>query len=150
MSSALILLHQPRSNVHFGGLQKIASCTQLQALHGGQPQIVFDLRSVKMLKAADTLSHLATLPSPIRRRSPFMICALAICILVHSGSCKVLQGTQKEEAIRVRIQLALGGLNMLGEVWPLARSVKQQALSIFKQTMSAKMDDGRDIQFTSM
>jgi hypothetical protein len=35
---------------------------------------------------------------------------------MHSGACITVRGTNEEEAMRVRVQLALGGLNMLGEV----------------------------------
>jgi hypothetical protein len=91
-----------------------------------------DLRSVKVLRAADILSNLATLPSPIKRRSPFIICALAICALVHSGACFKMRLTDREESMLVRVQLSLGGLNVLGEVWPLGASVKRQILSLYR------------------
>jgi hypothetical protein len=138
------MLHQPRSSVRSGGFQNFTSCAQLRAPQDEHSLSVFDLRSVKLFRAADMLSNLATLPSPIRRRSPFMICALAVCVLVHSGACITVRGTNEEEAMRVRVQLALGGLNMLGEVWPLAGSVKQQVLSIYKKMMVAEGGDGRN------
>lgn len=79
------------------------------------------------------LSTLAALPSPVNRRSPFMICAFATCVMVHSGASLMVAGSGREESMRARIQLALGGLNILGEVWPLARSVKQQVLDIYSE-----------------
>ncbi|KAJ6084053.1 C6 transcription factor [Penicillium sp. IBT 16267x] len=138
----LIMLHQPRSSVRFGGFQKFTSCAQLRAPQDEHSLAVFDLRTVKLFRAADMLSNLATLPSPIRRRSPFTICALAVCVLVHSGACIMVRGTNKEEAMRVRVQLALGGLNMLGEIWPLAGWVKQQVLSIYKEMTVAYVGGG--------
>lgn len=43
-----------------------------------------------------------------------------------------MKSTDREESMRVRVQLELGGLNVLGEVWPLGASVKQQILSLYR------------------
>ena len=118
--------------MHFDCFKKHAVCNRPQGTEEDDLIMLDDLRSVKLLRAADILSNLATLPSPIKRRSPFMICALAICALVHSSACFKMKSTDREESMRVRFQLELGGLNVLGEVWPLGASVKQQILSLYR------------------
>lgn len=121
--------------MRFGYFQNHTSCTRLRAPRDNYAIAELDLRSVKLIRAADMLSTLAALPSPVNRRSPFMICALAMCVMVHSGASLMVEGSGREETMRVRIQLALGALNILGEVWPLARSVKQQVLDIYSEVM---------------
>lgn len=120
--------------MRFGCLQKHTICNRPQDPEEDDLVMLDDLRSVKLRRAADILSNLVTLPSPIKRRSPFMICALAICALVHSGACCKMKSADREESMRARVQLELGGLNVLGEVWPLGASVKQQILSLYRMT----------------
>ena len=99
-----------------------------------RPSQTLDLHSHKLLRAADLLSGLATLPSPIHRRTPFFTCALAMCIIVHTAAL-LLVGAEKQEAIKARIQLSIGGLNVLGRTWPLSKSVRQQMVDMYQEVV---------------
>ena len=130
---ALIYLHHPRSNLRFASYQSRTACTRLRASELNCGLAELDLHSVKMVRAADMLSNLATLPYPIKRHSPFFTCSLAMGVMVHTAASLTAVGSDREESLRARIQLGIGGLNMLGEVWPLARVVKQQVREIFNE-----------------
>ena len=45
----------------------------------------------------------------------------------------MVMATEREESIKARIQLSIGALNVLGEAWPLARTVKKQMLEIYQE-----------------
>ncbi|KAL4923197.1 uncharacterized protein BDV17DRAFT_18003 [Aspergillus undulatus] len=145
---AMIYLHHPRSNMRFASFQitpptsctntntntslQIKDETESRSLSQSQPPLL-DLPSHKLLRAADLLSGLATLPSSIQRRSPFFTCALAMCIVVHTAALLVVSGSAagKEESLKARIQLGIGGLKALGKVWPLSESVRRQMVEMY-------------------
>ncbi|KAL5361566.1 hypothetical protein BJX96DRAFT_176350 [Aspergillus floccosus] len=120
--------------MRFASFHARTSCTRLRAAHDAPPAATeLDLHSQKFLRAADLLSNLATLPSPIKGRTPFFTCALAMCVVVHTAGCLVLPATEKQESLKARIQLGIGGLHVLGKVWPLARAVRQQMVDMYQE-----------------
>ncbi|KAL4869232.1 hypothetical protein BDV12DRAFT_168135 [Aspergillus spectabilis] len=133
---ALIYLHHPRSGMQFASFDAnhSTSCTRLQTTAGTEisPTRHLDLHSHKLLRAADMLSGLASLPSSIQYRSPFFTCALAICIIVHTATLLVVAGSGKEESTRARIQLSIGALKVLGKIWPLSKIVRQKMVDMYQ------------------
>ncbi|KAL4910818.1 hypothetical protein BDW74DRAFT_141945 [Aspergillus multicolor] len=140
---ALIYLHHPRSSMRFASFHANppTTCTRLQLPEKPtaephselNPSQALNLHSHKLLRAADHLSALATLPSAIHRRTPFFTCALAMCIIVHTaGLLVVVDADEKKEAIKARIQLSIGGLRVLGRTWPLPKAVKVQMLDMYQ------------------
>jgi hypothetical protein len=96
---------------------------------------ILDPYTTKLVQAADRLSNLLTLPSPVKRHSPFLIHGLFMSVLVHTAACVMSNSPQSEESFKVRVQLAVGVLNRVSESWPLASGVKQQLLTIYRETM---------------
>ncbi|KAL4811061.1 hypothetical protein BDV18DRAFT_155671 [Aspergillus unguis] len=138
---ALIYLHHPRSSMQFASfrISPPTSCTRMESssqidlpcsTQSSQP---LDIHSHKLLRAADLLSGLATLPSPIQRRSPFFTCALAMCIIVHTAARLLGANDEKKEAIESRIQLGFGALKVLGKVWPLPSNVRMQMVDMYQE-----------------
>jgi hypothetical protein len=134
--TGMICLYRPR-----------ASLTAPPAYHSrnafpqwqGRPQQTafphgLDSRSKKLVRAADALSSLVTLPTEVKRHSPFLVSALGMSVVVHTAAhAFATGGTEREESIKVRIQLAFGVLNRLADSWPLANPVKQQLLKRYQQ-----------------
>ncbi|KAI9923940.1 hypothetical protein AWENTII_008323 [Aspergillus wentii] len=130
----MIHLHHPRSNMRFACFHAETSCTRLRALCGETfVSADLDLHSQKLLRAANMLSNLATLPTPVRQRTPFFTCALAMCVIVHTAACLMAPVVDLEESLKARIQLGVGGLNVLGRVWPMAKMAKQQVVGMYQE-----------------
>ncbi|PLB36937.1 Zn(II)2Cys6 transcription factor [Aspergillus candidus] len=140
-----IYLHHPRSTLRFASFQQArsasSSCTRFKTLTPAEAGGAF-------LRAADHLSNLATLPSAITRRTPFFTCALAMCVVVHTaaflvvgsgsgaggaGGQEAATATAKRDVLRARVQLGFGGLNVLGRVWPLAKTVRRQMVEMGRE-----------------
>ncbi|KAE8353862.1 putative C6 transcription factor [Aspergillus coremiiformis] len=130
---AIIYLHRPLSSMRFASFQARTWCTRLRICSTNPSTMDLDLHSQKFLRAADLLSNLVTLPSAIKSRTPFFTCALAMCVIVHTAACLISSAPEKVESSKARIQLSIGGLNMLGKSWPLARVVKQQMLNMCQE-----------------
>ncbi|KAL2834145.1 hypothetical protein BJY01DRAFT_253138 [Aspergillus pseudoustus] len=143
----LIYLHHPRSSMRFASFHThdpSTSCTRLK-LPSSQPPSqstitqspTLDLHSHKLLRAADQLSNLATLPSTVQHRSPFFTCALAMCIIVHTAALLVVGGSTREESLKARVQLSIGALKVLGRVWPLAKTVRGEMVGMYKEVVGS-------------
>ncbi|KAI9374323.1 hypothetical protein BJX61DRAFT_551504 [Aspergillus egyptiacus] len=139
---SLIHLHHPRSNLRFAPSPS-TSCTRLKGStdrsESNPESSTLDLPSHKLLRAADHLSGLATLPSDIHRRSPFFICALGMCVIVHTAALLVLARSGadthpagREESLNARIQLGIGALRTLGRVWPFAGVVRGRVVGVYQ------------------
>ncbi|KAB8071837.1 putative C6 transcription factor [Aspergillus leporis] len=129
---AMIYLHHPRSSMRFATFHARTWCTRLRICNTNPKPTDLDLHSQKFLRAADLLSNLVTLPSAVKYRTPFFTCALAMCVIVHTAACLIVSAPDKVESLKARIQLSIGGLNMLGKSWPLARMVRQQMVNMYQ------------------
>lgn len=130
----MIHLHHPRSSMRLASFHAQTSCTRLRALESNTtPSIELDLHSQKLLRAANMLSNLATLPGQVKYRTPFFTCALAMAVVVHVARCLMISGPEKEDSTRSRIQLGLGALNVLGKVWPLSVAVRKQLVGMYHE-----------------
>ncbi|GFF33440.1 hypothetical protein IFM46972_03893 [Aspergillus udagawae] len=131
---ALIYLHHPRSDMRYASIHAHTSCTRLPTTREATPPSTsLDLHSQKLLRAADLLCNLATLPNPVKYRTPFFTCALAMCVVVHTVACLFISIPAKQESIRARIQLGVGALHVLGKSWPLAKTVRQRLIAMYQE-----------------
>ncbi|KAL1962606.1 hypothetical protein VTN77DRAFT_9320 [Rasamsonia byssochlamydoides] len=139
----MIYLHRTRSIMRFACFHARTSCTRYRASR--PPTLSFDaldMRSKKLIRAADQLSNLVALPTEIKRHSLFLICALAMAVIVHTAACFMAAGTEHAESFRIRVQLSVGAFNRLAESWPLARTVRQQVLSMYQEVVSGSRTKG--------
>ncbi|KAL5336036.1 hypothetical protein BJX70DRAFT_390230 [Aspergillus crustosus] len=139
---ATIYLHHPHSSLRFASITTPSStpCTQLNTISTADlvtshPPPHLDLYSHKLLRAADHLSSLASLPSAIHFRTPFFTCALAMCVAVHTAALLVTSdgNSSKKEPLKARIQLGIGALKALGRIWPLAEIVRRQMAGMYRE-----------------
>ncbi|PYH43349.1 Zn(II)2Cys6 transcription factor [Aspergillus saccharolyticus JOP 1030-1] len=113
-----------------------------------------NIHAQKMLRAADLISNLATLPSSVQSRTPFYTCALALAIVVHTATFTMLASSPspssppalssptkggvvggssaKDDALKARIELGVGALQVLGRVWPLAKQVRGEMVELYR------------------
>lgn len=121
--------------MRFASFHTLTSCTRYRASRPPLTLDALDLSSKKLIRAADQLSNLVALPTEIKRHSPFLICAVAMAVIVHTAACVMASGTEHAESIEARIQLAAGAFNRLAECWPLARTVRQQVLGMYQEVV---------------
>lgn len=149
---SVIYLHHPQSRIGLSPWKKAPLC-----IANGSPglseattdelnQKNFDPHSLKALRAASMLLNMITTSvlstssmSSIRCNTPFMICAVTMSLMVHvvdahhheQDHYPHCERSCKEKSFSTsRIELGMRTLEILGEVWPLARSVKDQLLEV--------------------
>jgi hypothetical protein len=120
--------------MRYASIHAHTSCTRLPTTREATPPSAsLDLHSQKLLRAADLLCNLATLPNPVKYRTPFFTCALAMCVVVHTVACLFVSIPEKQESIKARIQLGVGALHVLGKSWPLAKTVRQRLIAMYQE-----------------
>ncbi|EEA20742.1 C6 transcription factor, putative [Talaromyces marneffei ATCC 18224] len=153
---AIIYLHHPQSKIGLSPWKRAPVC-----IASGSPSFPegtvdelnhhknSDPHSLKALRAAGTLLNMITNSvlntssiSPIQWTTPFMICAVTMSLMVHvvdahhhalCHSPNFERNCKKKSFSTSRIELGMRTLDILGEVWPLARSVKRQLLDTFHE-----------------
>lgn len=142
-SRAMIYLHHPRANLQCASSQSRISCSQVQKnsplgddWYGATTPTSLDLHSRKVIRAADSISNLITLPSPIRKRTPFFTCAIVISTIVHIASVLASRSDSDMKArLSAKIRLEIGALKNLGECWPLAKMTNDELMSFCRMVV---------------
>ncbi|RAL15587.1 Zn(II)2Cys6 transcription factor [Aspergillus homomorphus CBS 101889] len=143
---SLIHLHHPHSTIRFASYQRptpdsssSSTCTRLRVLYPPSTPndpLPLNIHAQKMLRAADLISNLATLPSSVQSRTPFFTCALALAIVVHTATFMMCMSSasvkEKEDALKARIELGVGALQVMGRVWPLAKQVRGEMVELYR------------------
>ncbi|KAH8704028.1 hypothetical protein BGW36DRAFT_444578 [Talaromyces proteolyticus] len=147
--SAVIYLYRPRSSLSLPTLIDRNSITNRffpsnQSARSSAPSsskiTLDDPNTTKLVRAADSLSNLLTLPSPVKRHSPFLIHGLAMGVFVHTAAYARNMSMETarrddESSFKVRIELAVGVLNKLAETWPLASVVKKEVVRVYRDAV---------------
>ncbi|PYH96862.1 C6 transcription factor [Aspergillus ellipticus CBS 707.79] len=139
---SLVYLHHPHSTIRLAAYHTTTTttCPRLRTLllptasAAGPP--IPNTHTQKLLRAADLLSNLATLPSSVISRTPFFTCGLAIAVVVHVAALVGLPSSEpmheREESLKARIELGVGALQVVGRVWPLARRVRAEMVEMYR------------------
>ena len=110
--------------------------------------------TARTLGAANTLSKLVTLPTPLIRHTPFLTCAITLACVVHLAACScsgygpgawpsgwLLSGDEAFLA-KERIRLAVGSLRALARVWGMAGEVLAQVQEFARELFRFEPDGG--------
>ena len=101
----------------------------------------------KTLDAADGICQMISAPSSLKSRTPFFVCAVALQAIVHISAYGVADFSQKRSLMQQQIQMSVGALNKLSEIWEMAsillRQVKNVARTVLHPPQNARSpDDG--------
>ena len=94
----------------------------------------------KTVDAADEICQMISISSPLLSRTPFFTCAIALQALVHLGAYSLPQYKQRESITAQQIQMSLGALKRLSEVWEMASTVLTQVMSVARTVLNTSGD----------
>ena len=84
-------------------------------------------------------------PSSLQSRTPFFVCAVALQAIVHISAYGVAEWSHKRSLMQQQIQMSVGALNKLGEIWEMAsillRQVKNVARTVLYPPQNVKSPD---------
>src|SRR5690606_32511625 len=126
-----IYLHRPRSHLVVSLVADETSCTPATGYAASVHPVGF--HTSKAVHAANAISKLVTLPTPLIKHSPFFTCVLTLATVVHLSACSWLLTGDEGYLAKERIRLGIGALKTLDEVWGVAGAVLTQVKSAARE-----------------
>lgn len=84
------------------------------------------LHTARTIAAANTISKLITLPTPLIKHTPFFTCFVALASIVHLSACSWLLSGDEAFLAKERIRLGVGALKVMESCWAVAETVAAQ------------------------
>ena len=132
---AVIDLHNPRSGLVLVRNHYPTACKELPS--GGMAVSEYAVHTSKALRAANNISKMTAIQSPIVKHTPCFNCAIAHAATVHIPAYILEGDVDKANAIKERLQLALNAFTTISEVWPLARTLKGEVSQFARDLFTA-------------
>lgn len=137
---AFILLHRPRSTLISVRNHYSTHCTRDEAIKA--PASAYEIHTSKAIKAANSISTLVAVRTPLVEHSPCFMCAIAMAAVVHLPAYTQEQNREKAAHIRERLQLSVSALNSIGQVWPSAKAAKGHIAQYAREVFAAQKAGG--------
>lgn len=134
VNAATIFLHRPRSSLAFSPVPDDTTCTPPRQV--SQPLKPMAFHTTKAIRAADTISKLITLPTPLIKHTPWFTCVITLAAIVHLSACCFVLVGEDSFISKERIRLGVGALKTMEEVWPVAGCVLQQVKGVAKEVFA--------------
>lgn len=135
-----IYLHRPRSHLVVSLVSDETTCTPTTGYTASHHPIHF--HTSKAVHAANAISKLVTLPTPLIKHTPFFTCVLTLATVVHLSACSWLLSGDEGYLAKERIRLGIGALKTLDEVWGVAGCVLQQVKGAAREVFRFPRPEG--------
>ncbi|KAF2758821.1 hypothetical protein EJ05DRAFT_476127 [Pseudovirgaria hyperparasitica] len=136
IACANIMLHRPRSALEVDPVGDIKTCVTPGEFVGTTQ--AREVHTVKAIKAAEDISDLMKLPSPLNKRSPFFTCAVVMASVVHLSYWSFIVPDGEDLPIKDLIRLDTGALRHLSEIWPIAGTCLGQVKGVAQEMFASK------------
>ncbi|KAF8444351.1 hypothetical protein BDZ91DRAFT_156825 [Kalaharituber pfeilii] len=140
-----IYLHRPRSHLVVSLVSDETTCTPTTGYTSSHHPVVF--HTSKAVYAANAISKLVTLPTPLIKHSPFFTCVLTLATIVHLSACSWLLSGDEGYLAKERIRLGIGALKTLEDVWGIAGCVLQQIKAASREVFRFPRPEGWAAEF---
>ena len=135
-----IYLHRPRSHLVVSLVSDETTCTPTTGYTSSHHPILF--HTSKAVYAANAISKLVTLPTPLIKHTPFFTCILTLATIVHLSACSWLLSGDEGYLAKERIRLGIGALKTLDEVWGIAGCVLHQVKGAAREVFRFPRPEG--------
>jgi hypothetical protein len=136
MFQACMIVNIASIHLNYSRSGLISSSTDVICGHQTSPRdSTFSRHShaTKAVKAANEISSLAAISSPVEKHTPFLTCALALSCIVQLAVVKV---GQMSDANRDRIGLNIGVLRSMGRTWAISKITMQKVKAIARDVLA--------------
>ncbi|KIM93884.1 hypothetical protein OIDMADRAFT_172967 [Oidiodendron maius Zn] len=141
-----LYLHRPRSRLAYSSVEGTSKCTPapLAEQMMGMRQTARALHTNKALESLESLLGMMTLPTPIMKHTPLIICALAMAIMGQISACRLVLEPKEVIEARERIRLGIGALRAFTEIWPLGRKTILEMKTIARELLNIPHAKGNE------
>ncbi|KAI5796685.1 hypothetical protein FPQ18DRAFT_255787 [Pyronema domesticum] len=130
-NAAIMYLNRPRSHLAIPLIPDETLVTPPTSWHTSHKPVA--LHTARTIAAANNISKLVTLPTPIIKHTPFLTCVITLAAVVHLSACSWLLSGDEGFLAKERIRLGVGALRSLGGVWGVAGSVLKQVKGVARE-----------------
>lgn len=145
--STTIYLHRPRSKLLYNNAENISKCAlpppPRRLTHAAQE--AYQMHTVMVLTAAERISSLLALPTPLVKQSQFIICMVALSAIAQLSACIFDTNIGTSRAIKERIRVNIGALKAHEKIWPLSRKTLYEVKSIAREVFALQKLDSQAI-----
>ncbi|KAK2746545.1 hypothetical protein FQN55_005531 [Onygenales sp. PD_40] len=138
IQTTTIYLHRPRSKLLYCSAENISKCAPPpppeRLSHAAQE--AYQLHTVKVLTAAERISKLLALPTPLVKQSQFIICMVALSAIAQLSACIFDTNIGQSRAIKERIRVNIGALKAHEKIWPLGRKTLYEVKLIAREVFA--------------
>jgi nicotinate-nucleotide pyrophosphorylase (carboxylating) len=93
--------------------------------------------TARSLKAVEMQTKLLSIPCRLEMHNLFTLCIVASIATAQISACNILLDDHALSIARDRLRLAIGFLNQMGSLWPLAKKMAKEVRYIARQTLAA-------------
>ena len=143
-SSSNIYLHRPQSILAAPGLVHQITCAP-NIVTWPSEAIIYHTR--KTVDAADRICQMISAPPSLYSRTPFFVCAVALQAIVHISVYGIAEWSHNRSLLQQQIQMSIGALKKLSEIWEMAgivlRQIKSQARAVLDPSSGVRFPTDR-------
>ena len=136
INCALISLHKPLSDLALVENNHPTICSQVMT--APEPVLSQPEHTSKAIRAANAIMHQTALPTALFFHCPSFMCALIMAASVYIPAYALENRQERLHVLHERLQLAVGALRTLGEVWPIAKAARAQIAAFARDTLYEK------------
>ncbi|KAK6340958.1 hypothetical protein TWF696_009271 [Orbilia brochopaga] len=140
INAASIYLHRPKSHLAISLVPDETSCTPPTQWTTTSKPVAF--HTTKAIRAADAISKLVTLPTPLIKHTPFFTCIITLSAIVHLSACSWLLYGEEGYMAKERIRLSVGALKTLEDIWHIAQCVLMQVKVVSREVFALPRPEG--------
>ncbi|KAF3119542.1 hypothetical protein TWF703_003296 [Orbilia oligospora] len=140
INAASIYLHRPKSHLAISLVPDETSCTPPTQWTTTSKPVAF--HTTKAIRAADAISKLITLPTPLIKHTPFFTCIITLSAIVHLSACSWLLYGEEGFMAKERIRLSVGALKTLEDIWHVAGCVLMQVKVVSREVFALPRPEG--------
>lgn len=134
-----IYLHRPRSMLAASGLVHQITCAP-NAASWHTESVLHHTR--KTVDAANEICRMISASPSLYSRTPFFVCAVALQAIVHLSAYGLAEYKHQQSLIQQRIQMSIGALRKLSEIWEMAGIVLRQVKSVAREVLYPPRNTG--------
>ncbi|KAI5787293.1 hypothetical protein EDC01DRAFT_181902 [Geopyxis carbonaria] len=140
INAAIIYLNRPKSHLAISLIPD--STTVTPPTTWSPPTKPIALHTARTLLAANAISKLLTLPTPLVKHTPFFTCIITLACIVHLSACSWLLSGDEAFLAKERIRLGVGALKGLDGTWGVAAEVLGQVKWVARECFALEEGEG--------
>jgi hypothetical protein len=94
------------------------------------PSAAAEIQTTKVIEAANSITKLIKLPTPLLNHTPMFTCAITLAAIIHLSAYALNHTSPESTGMKRSLELSIAALKQFREVWEIAGAVLQQVRAL--------------------